>query len=191
LCQLRPASYSIRTSTTGASRRRPASLRAGIIDPTKVVRTALQDPTEAMVAEKPETKAPRCQRVLASAAWTFDFRWAGRCCLRAQLQSPKGLALGATVFCGPGELHGGRLVRRIERRSGRRKLPRRTAKSIASGGRGRRSQMIPPAPIENGDDLSHAGDQRDLGFFSRQPAACEKTRRSSERHVPPIHLRSS
>ena len=43
-------------------------VKAGIIDPTKVVRTALQDAasvagllmtTEAMVAEKPEKKAPR------------------------------------------------------------------------------------------------------------------------------------
>jgi chaperonin GroEL len=42
-------------------------VKAGIIDPTKVVRTALQDAasvagllitTEAMVAEKPEKKAP-------------------------------------------------------------------------------------------------------------------------------------
>ena len=42
-------------------------MKAGIIDPTKVVRTALQDAasvagllvtTEAMVAEKPEKKAP-------------------------------------------------------------------------------------------------------------------------------------
>ena len=42
-------------------------VRAGIVDPTKVVRTALQDAasvagllvtTEAMVAEKPERKAP-------------------------------------------------------------------------------------------------------------------------------------
>ncbi|HEV7371503.1 MAG TPA: chaperonin GroEL, partial [Arenibaculum sp.] len=42
-------------------------VKAGIIDPTKVVRTALQDAasvagllitTEAMVAEKPEPKAP-------------------------------------------------------------------------------------------------------------------------------------
>ena len=42
-------------------------IKAGIIDPTKVVRTALQDAssvagllitTEAMVAEKPEKKAP-------------------------------------------------------------------------------------------------------------------------------------
>ena len=43
------------------------SSRAGIIDPTKVVRTALQDAasvasllitTEAMIAEKPKDKAP-------------------------------------------------------------------------------------------------------------------------------------
>ncbi|MEE8275754.1 MAG: chaperonin GroEL, partial [Alphaproteobacteria bacterium] len=42
-------------------------VKAGIVDPTKVVRTALQDAasiagllitTEAMVAEKPEKKAP-------------------------------------------------------------------------------------------------------------------------------------
>ena len=47
-------------------------VKAGIIDPTKVVRTALQDAasvagllvtTEAMVAEKPEKKGPRCRRV--------------------------------------------------------------------------------------------------------------------------------
>ena len=53
-------------------------VKAGIIDPTKVVRTALQDAasvagllvtTEAMVAEKPEKKAP------ADAAW---WRWHGR-----------------------------------------------------------------------------------------------------------------
>ena len=57
--------------TTSASTRRPASYKdlvgAGIIDPTKVVRTALQNAasvagllitTEAMVAERPEKKAP-------------------------------------------------------------------------------------------------------------------------------------
>jgi len=46
-------------------------IRAGIIDPTKVVRHALQDAasvagllitTEAMVAEKPEPKTPRACR---------------------------------------------------------------------------------------------------------------------------------
>ncbi len=56
--------------------------KLGIIDPTKVVRTALQDAasiagllitTEAMVAEKPkkETPAPRC-RAAGWAAWTTD-----------------------------------------------------------------------------------------------------------------------
>ena len=52
-------------------------VKAGIIDPTKVVRTALQDAasvagllvtTEAMVAEKPEKKAPADAR-RAAAAW--------------------------------------------------------------------------------------------------------------------------
>ena len=55
-------------------------VKAGIIDPTKVVRTALQDAasvagllitTEAMVAEKPEKKAPpACRRAAAWAGWT-------------------------------------------------------------------------------------------------------------------------
>ena len=54
----------------------------GVIDPTKVVRTALQDAasvagllitTEAMVAEKPEKKAPApCRPVAAWAIWTSD-----------------------------------------------------------------------------------------------------------------------
>ena len=53
-------------------------VKAGIVDPTKVVRTALQDAasvagllvtTEAMVAEKPEKKAPA-----DAAGW----RWHGR-----------------------------------------------------------------------------------------------------------------
>ena len=56
-------------------------VKAGIIDPTKVVRTALQDAasvagllvtTEAMVAERPEKKGPRCRRVVAAwAAWAI------------------------------------------------------------------------------------------------------------------------
>ena len=54
---------------------------AGIIDPTKVVRTALQDAasvaallitTEAMVAERPEKKAPAGGR--RAAAWAADGR---------------------------------------------------------------------------------------------------------------------
>ena len=56
-------------------------VKSGIIDPVKVVRTALQDAasvagllvtTEAMVAEKPEKKAPpACRRAAAWAAtWT-------------------------------------------------------------------------------------------------------------------------
>ena len=56
-------------------------IRAGIIDPTKVVRHALQDAasvagllitTEAMVAERPEPRARRrCRRAAAAwAAWT-------------------------------------------------------------------------------------------------------------------------
>ena len=55
-------------------------MKAGIIDPTKVVRTALQNAasvagllltTEAMVAEKPEEKSARrrCLRAVAWAAW--------------------------------------------------------------------------------------------------------------------------
>ncbi len=60
-------------------------VKAGIIDPTKVVRTALQDAasvagllvtTEAMVAEKPEKKAPRCRRAVAEwAAWAAWAIW--------------------------------------------------------------------------------------------------------------------
>jgi hypothetical protein len=55
-------------------------LKAGIIDPTKVVRLALQDAasvaglivtTEAMVAEKPEkSRHPRCPTAAAWAIWT-------------------------------------------------------------------------------------------------------------------------
>jgi len=60
-------------------------VKAGIVDPTKVVRTALQDAasvagllvtTEAMVAEKPEKKAPMMPRVaavwVAWAIWITD-----------------------------------------------------------------------------------------------------------------------
>ena len=54
-------------------------VKAGIVDPTKVVRTALQDAasvagllvtTEAMVAEKPEKKDLRCRRTTAT--WTIE-----------------------------------------------------------------------------------------------------------------------
>jgi chaperonin GroEL (HSP60 family) len=66
------AKCSTTKSTIGASTLKPVSSRiwkAGIIDPTKVVRTALQDASsiagllvtiEAMVAEKPEKKCLRC-----------------------------------------------------------------------------------------------------------------------------------
>ena len=60
-------------------------VKAGIVDPTKVVRTALQDAasvagllvtTEAMVADKPERRDPRCPRVAVAwvewAIWTSD-----------------------------------------------------------------------------------------------------------------------
>ena len=66
-----PASCWSRRTRTGASTPRPRTykdlVKAGIIDPTKVVRTALQDAasvagllitTEAMVAEKPKKEAP-------------------------------------------------------------------------------------------------------------------------------------
>ena len=55
-------------------------VKAGIVDPTKVVRTALQDAasvagllvtTEAMVAEKPEKKAPPCRVVAAWVGWAI------------------------------------------------------------------------------------------------------------------------
>ena len=58
-------------------------VKAGIIDPTKVVRMALQDAasvagllitTEAMVAERPEKKAPAIRR--AAAAWAAWAAWA-------------------------------------------------------------------------------------------------------------------
>ena len=78
-------------------------VRAGIIDPTKVVRTALQDAasvagllvtTEAMVAEKPEKKAPP----MPPGGWRDGghglliaiVSGAGRCGLRADCNLPRG-----------------------------------------------------------------------------------------------------
>ncbi len=60
-------------------------LKAGIIDPTKVVRTALQDAasvagilvtTEAMVAEKPKKDEPTPAAGLTWAAWVAWAAWA-------------------------------------------------------------------------------------------------------------------
>ncbi len=64
-------------------------VKAGIIDPTKVVRTALQDAasvagllitTEAMVAEKPEKKGPPMPPAAAAAwaTWTSKSKSASR-----------------------------------------------------------------------------------------------------------------
>ena len=59
-------------------------VKAGIVDPTKVVRTALQDAasvagllvtTEAMVAEKPEKKAPASRAAAGWAAWVGWATW--------------------------------------------------------------------------------------------------------------------
>ena len=56
-------------------------VKLGIIDPTKVVRTALQDAasiaglivtTEATITEHPKKEAPRCRRAAAWAAWTSE-----------------------------------------------------------------------------------------------------------------------
>ena len=74
-------------------------IKSGIIDPVKVVRTALQDAasvagllvtTEAMVAEKPEKKAPpACRRAAAWAAtWTSKSEPSPRSCGKAGAQSP-------------------------------------------------------------------------------------------------------
>ena len=74
---------------------------AGIIDPTKVVRIALQDAasvasllitTEAMVAEKPKKEAPPpCPRAAAWAAWTS----------KSSVFARKGRPSGRPFFLGP------------------------------------------------------------------------------------------
>ncbi len=102
--------------------------KAGIIDPTKVVRTALQDAasvagllvtTECMVAEKPEKKPRRCRAAAwvawaAWAAWTSDARhlhlrdpW-GRASPRphfvtsnSERNGPENSELGIAGFGGP------------------------------------------------------------------------------------------
>ena len=60
-------------------------IKAGVIDPTKVVRSALQNAasvagllitTEAMVAEKPEPKEADASSALTWAAWAAWAAWA-------------------------------------------------------------------------------------------------------------------
>ena len=97
-------------------------IKAGIIDPTKVVRTALQDAasvagllitTEAMIAEKPEKKAAPADAAPAAAwaTWTSKHR---RCCLlrageagwgRSERSRGRGTSRGFLFFRRPCRRH--------------------------------------------------------------------------------------
>ena len=83
-------------------------VKAGIIDPTKVVRSALQDAasvagllvtTEAMVAEKPEKKTRDARRSAAAwAAWTGWISKSRRVTLTGRAASRGPSLFGAAYF---------------------------------------------------------------------------------------------